>query len=234
MDRVGEAFVWPFRDPQWLEKIAVIGLIGLIPIVGGINAYGWMMAAVRRLRTGEERLPPAGFDYLWPGFQLFVVLIVYYAALLAVAGVLFVPALILLISNGNSAGNFLLEVLGLLLLLLAFAITLAGSLALDFVQPGIVLGTLDGGIGGGLGVGSIARRIRGAPTNTLLAGLMLIAASFVGGLGIYVFFVGLVFTVPYALAVEAWVIRSYELGAGAPAAPEEALNVGRSAAAPER
>ena len=58
MERVGDAFVWPFRDPRWAEKIVIIGLIGLIPIVGGINTLGWLLATVDRLRSGEEQLPP--------------------------------------------------------------------------------------------------------------------------------------------------------------------------------
>ncbi|TMD10991.1 MAG: hypothetical protein E6I96_16580 [Chloroflexi bacterium] len=85
MDRVGDAFVWPFRDPQWLEKLAIIGLILLIPIVGAINAIGWMLATIDRLRAGEERLPPANFSYLGRGFELFVVFLVYGLGVLIVA-----------------------------------------------------------------------------------------------------------------------------------------------------
>src|SRR5438105_6638023 len=105
MDRVGDAFVWSFRDKQWLEKIAIIGLIFLIPIVGWINAAGWMMAAVERLRAGEETLPAANFDHLSRGFQLFVVLFVYYTALFLIAAVLFAPAVIILNLEGNGGGN---------------------------------------------------------------------------------------------------------------------------------
>ena len=78
MDRIGDAFAWPFRDPEWVNKILVMGLILLIPVAGGINGLGWMLAALERLRAGDERLPPANFDYLERGFRLFVVLFVYY------------------------------------------------------------------------------------------------------------------------------------------------------------
>src|SRR6266480_1802128 len=61
MDRIGDAFVWPFRDPEWVSKILIMGLILLIPVVGGINGLGWMLAALDRLRAGEQRLPPAIF-----------------------------------------------------------------------------------------------------------------------------------------------------------------------------
>jgi len=210
MDRVGDAFVWPFRDPEWTQKIVIIGLIALIPIVGGINAAGWMMATIRRLRAGEERLPPGNFDYLWPGFQLFVVLLVYYLVVFVAAGVFFGPALLLLSAQANPHGSGWLVLVGIALLLMAFGLTLIGSLAIYCVIPAITLGVLDAGIGGGFALATILRRTTRHPTNTLLAGLMLLAAGFIGGLGIYVFYVGLVITYPYSLAMEAWIIHSFE------------------------
>ena len=210
MERVGDAFVWPFRDSEWFEKILIIGLIGLIPIVGGINAAGWMMATIRKLRAGEERLAPANFDYLWPGLQLVVVMLVYYLVIFAVAGVFFWPAVLLLSSQANAHGSSWLVLLGLALLLLAFGLLLLGSLAAYTILPAVTLGVLDGGIGGGFALPTILRRIRLRPVNTVLAGLMLLAAGFIGGLGIYVFYVGLVITHPYSLAMEAWIIRSFE------------------------
>jgi uncharacterized membrane protein YvlD (DUF360 family) len=54
--------------------------------------------------------------------------------------------------------------------------------------------------------------------NTLIAGLMLIAASFVSSLGVIACGIGAVFTAAYALAMQAWIIRSFELGSTAPKA----------------
>jgi hypothetical protein len=45
---------------------------------------------------------------------------------------------------------------------------------------------------------------------------MLIAAGFVGSLGLIACGIGVVFTTAYALAMQAWIVRSYELGAPAP------------------
>jgi hypothetical protein len=45
---------------------------------------------------------------------------------------------------------------------------------------------------------------------------MLIAAGFVGSLGLIACGIGVVFTTAYALAMQAWIVRSYELGAAAP------------------
>jgi MFS family permease len=226
MDRIGEAFAWPFRDPKWVEKVVIIGLILLIPIVGGINGLGWMLASLARLREGKNELPPANFDYLGKGLELFVVLLVYSLALLAVAGVFFVPAVILLSTQSGSSGNTALALVGVLLLLIAFGIMLLGLLLSYAVRPAIVLATDRGGISGGFDVAAVLRTLRATPANALIAGLMLLAAGFIGSLGSYACLVGIVFTIPYSLAMEAWIVRSYEVGSK----PQEELNVGEPAA----
>lgn len=226
MERVGDAFVWPFRDPKWAEKIIVIGLIGLIPIVGGINGLGWLLATIGRLRAGEERLPPANFDYLGRGLELFVVLVVYYLVLFVVAAVFFVPALLILAAQSNSSGGGFLAFIGVVMMLFAFGILTIGLLLMNFVRPAIVLAVDHGGIGGGFDVAAVFRRFAAHPASALIAGLMLIAAGFIGSLGGYACIVGIALTVPYSLAMEAWIVRSYELGSN----KEEGSNVGQPAA----
>jgi hypothetical protein len=215
VDKVGDAFVWPFRDPEWAAKIAIMGLILLIPIVGGINGLGWMLTMIDRLRQGEERLPPANFDYLGRGVELFVVYLVYYACLFAVGAILYVPAIVLLSQQGHDNPNGVLVALGVGLLLLTISVVTLGALALTFAMPSIVLAVDRGGIAAGLRVGEIVRHARMSLINTLIAGLMLIAAGFVGQLGGFACFIGVVFTSAYALAMQAWIIHSYELGSTA-------------------
>ena len=212
MSRIGDAFVWAFRDPDWLTKVALMGLILLIPIVGGINGLGWMLAAVDRLRAGEERLPPANLDYIARGFQLFVVYLLYYLALAVAALALYVPAIIVLSAQGRGQANAAFVILGLVLLAGALAIVTLGGLALMFAMPVIVLMVDRGGIAAGLQFGVIVERARSSLLNTLIAGLMLIAAGLVGQLGSIACLIGVVFTSAYALTVQAWIIRSYEEG----------------------
>ncbi len=217
MDRIGDAFVWPFRDPDWLNKILIMGLIQLIPIVGAITGLGWMLAALHNIRAGEDRLPPANFDHLGRGFRLFVVYLVYYGGLLLVGTVLYLPATVILAQQGKESANPLLVAVGVGLLLLAFSVFTLGSLLLTFLTPSIVLAFDGGGIAGGLRFQDVVRRARVSLTSTLIAGLMLIAAGLVGQLGSIACFIGIVFTLVYALAMQAWIIRSFELGTTAPA-----------------
>ena len=215
MDRIGDAFAWPFRDPEWVSKIVIMGLILLIPVVGAITALGWMLAALDRLRAGEERLPPANFDHLGRGFRLFVVFFVYYLVLIAIAAAIYLPAVAIFTQQGQdeSSANPFLVSLALALSLLAFGFTTLASLVMTFLTPPIVLATDRGGIGAGLRLLEVLKSARGSLTNTLIAGLMLIAASLIAQLGSVACFVGVVFTAAYAFAIQAWIVRSYELGA---------------------
>jgi hypothetical protein len=218
VDRIGDAFVWPFRDPEWVSKILIMGLILLIPVVGGINGLGWMLAALDRLRAGEQRLPPANFDHLGRGFRLFVVLFVYYLVVIAIAAAIYLPAVAIFAQQGQdeSSANPFLVSLGLALSLLAFSFTTLASLLITFLMPPIVLAVDRSGIAAGLRLFDVLKSARASLTNTLIAGLMLIAASLIAQLGSVACLVGVVFTAAYAFAIQAWIIRSFELGATAP------------------
>jgi len=207
------------RDPEWPGKVLVTALLLLIPIVGAINGLGWMLATLDRLRAGEERLAPAGLGYLGRGVQLFAAQLVYSLAVALVALVIYLPAVLIAVSQGRGSGSTGLILVSLLLNLLAFGVTTVGSLALTFATPAIVLATDRGGVRGGLAVREIVRRSRANPTNTLIAGLMLIAAGLISSLGLIVCFIGVLFTTAYALAVQAWVYRSFELGSYAGVEP---------------
>ena len=212
MERITDAFAWPFRDPEWPSKIAIIALILLIPIAGAINAIGWMLASLDRLRAGEERLAPANLSHLGRGIRLFVVDLVYELALVLVGVLLYVPAVAIFAHEGTGTANAGLVSLAILLSLLTFSVVTLGSLALNFAMPSIVLATDTGGIGGGLRVGDVFRRSRLSLANTLIAGLMLIAAGFIGSLGTVACGIGVLFTTAYAMAMQAWIIRSFEVG----------------------
>lgn len=215
MDRIADAFAWPSRDPEWLTKLLIIALTLLIPVVGAINGLGWMLATVDRLRAGEERLAPATLGYIGRGFRLFVVNLVYELAIVLVTSLAYVPAVLVASNQSHGSINPATASLAILLSLLAFSVATLGSLALNFATPSIVLATDRGGIGGGLNVSAVLRRARANLANTLIAGLMLIAAGFVGSVGLVACGIGVLFTTAYALAMQAWIIRSFEVGSPA-------------------
>ncbi len=193
----------------------MIGLLLLIPIAGAINGIGWMLASLDNLRRGDERLAPANFDHLGRGIRLFAVQLVYQIGLTALALVIYVPGLLLAVHQGQGSANAALLALAVALYLVGFSIIALGSLALTFALPAIVLATDMGGVGAGLQVASVVSRCRVNITSTLIAGLMLIAAGFVGTLGLILCGVGVLFTAAYAYAMQAWIVRSFETGSNA-------------------
>jgi len=212
LDRITEAFGWPVRDPAWLTKVLVTGLILLIPIVGVINGLGWMLAALDRLRAGDETLPPAGLGYLGRGWRLFTVQLAYGIAIAIVTSIAYVPSVILFVHEGRGSANALAVSTGVLLSLLTVSIATLGSLALNFAMPPIVLAVDRAGIRGGLSLTGVTREARRSLSNTLIAGLMLIAAGFVGSLGVVLCGIGVALTTAYSFAMQAWIIHSFELG----------------------
>jgi hypothetical protein len=212
LERITDAFTWPVRDPEWLSKVLIIALILLIPVVGAINAIGWMLASLDRLRAGEERLAAANLSHLGRGVRLFVVDLIYELVLILVGALLYVPAVLIFVHEGSGTASAGLVSLAVLLSLLTFGVVTLGSLALNFAMPSIVLATDKGGISGGLNVGDVLRRARLSMVSTLIAGLMLIAAGFIGSLGTVACGIGVLFTTAYATAMQAWIIRSFEVG----------------------
>jgi hypothetical protein len=212
LERITEAFVWPVRDPQWAPKLIIIGLISLIPIIGWMNGLGWMLGSLDRLRSGEERLADGYFAHIGRGARLFVVELIYALVVVAVGLVFYVPGILIAVNQSHGNANPGVIALALLLDLAALGLVSLGSLAYTFLLPAVILATDAGGIGAGLSIGAIIRRSRANPVNTLISGLMLIAASFVSSIGVIACGIGVVFTAPYALAMQAWIVRSFEIG----------------------
>ena len=44
MNDLSDSIAWPSRDPQWVSKVLLNGLILFIPIVGLIVVLGWLTA----------------------------------------------------------------------------------------------------------------------------------------------------------------------------------------------
>jgi hypothetical protein len=209
VNELSDSIAWPSRDPEWVGKVLLTGLILLIPIVGQLVVLGWTLAALDNLRAGRPVLPPAGFSYIARGVDLFIVFLVYYVAVAVVAGAMFAAGLAISLSVQGGAG-----MIGVVLILLAYALALLLGLVLGLVTPPIIVATERGGIAGGLNVAGLVRLIRVDFEESLRAGLFALVASIIGGLGAIACLVGQYFTMPYGYAVLAGVVHHYERNVG--------------------
>ncbi len=212
MNSAIDAFGVPFRDPGWVGKILVQGLILIIPIVGLIATAGWMLMTFDNLRAGRYELAPAGF-YLSRGIGLFGAWLIY-------AVVLSIPGDIL---NGISRGiNASHGIYGGPFTGLGSLLNLAAQLLLDFLLPSIIVMTYHHGFSGGLDVQGVWRLATSNVNNSVVAGLLIFLAGIVAALGIVACCVGVFFTGAYAAAVmtgvASWFERAQALPTGAPPA----------------
>jgi len=213
---VGDGFAWAFRDPAWPGKMLVQGLIAIIPIVGWIAMTGWLMMAFENARSGRNELPAAGF-HLERGIAMFGVFLIY-------GIVLNVPSIILLTAGGiASAHSQSIFNAGSPLSSLGYLLSTAASLFFRFLSPSLIVNTYLGGFSGGMDVMRVWRVAVANVGNSVIAGLVILVASFIGGIG-FACCIGFIFTIPYenviTAAAAAWFEK--EQGALAPAPPPAA------------
>jgi len=126
---------WFTSTPDWIQRVIVTGLIGLIPIIGSINMLGWALAATDMVRSGWKELPPAGFQHLERGVAPFLVSLAYGLVLAVVATGMIVFAVFLGLSGRTQLvfaivigfAIFVLLVAAWLAALYFFAAVLIGS-----------------------------------------------------------------------------------------------------------
>lgn len=188
----GKAFTFVFEDPDWLKKVAINALIGLIPLVGQFYVMGWGLEVARRIIAGStEPLPEVDFGtYLGHGFKALVVSLVWTAPIWLVSIVF--AAIAALTSNADPDVAEAVAMVG------GLCVGLVGivfGIALGIMLPAALTRTVVfGSIRDGLNFGAVWRLVAAAPgpwllvlVGSVVAGF---AASLIGSLacGIGVFF----------------------------------------------
>jgi len=210
VNSVGDAFGWAFKDPAWLGKIAIQGLILIIPIVGWIATAGWLMMAFENARSGRNELPAAGF-HLGRGIAIFGVYVIY-------AIVLGIPGIIL-----NSIGSHTVTTQS------GFSYTtgsplgslwsLVSGLFLDFLIPTLIVMVFHHGFRGGFDLGNVWKYATSNLSNSVIGGLVIFVSGLIGALGLIACCIGIFFTIVYAVSIQAGVAAWFERVQSAPAAP---------------
>jgi len=100
-----------------------------------------------------------------------------------------------------------------------FVIYGAGVIALYVFIPPLSLFTDRKGLGGAFNVAGFVHAIRTSPKESVAAAALALVSYFISGLGSYLCYVGILFTIPYSLALLAGVLRWYEVNAKPGALP---------------
>jgi uncharacterized protein DUF4013 len=175
------------------------------------------MMAFENARNGRNELPPAGF-HLERGIAIFVVFLVY-------GVVLNIPALVLYVIGGATAGagngSNAAAVAGSSLFSLAGLLSFAGGLFFRFLIPSLIVHTYHGGFAGGFDLARVWSLATLNVTNSIIAGLIIFVASIIGGAG-FLCCIGFIFTIPYENTINAGAAAWFERQQAAPAAPPAA------------
>ncbi len=198
----GRAFGFVFQDKDWLRKIIIPALVGLIPIIGQFVVLGWGLNVTRRVMAHDpEPLPDLDFGGdLARGFQAFVIGLIY--ALPIVLLSVFVGILSSLLGMDGSNVSDAVTAIYTLISICVGLFSMVYGVILAVVLPAAYANFLaKGSLGAGLNFGEVFRLVRAAPG----AYLLVLVGSFVVGLiaplGVILCFVGVLATYVYGMAV---------------------------------
>ncbi len=200
----GLAFNFPFKDQQWFKKLVVPGLVSLIPIVGQFFLIGFGLNVAKRvIEKDPESLPNLDFGGdLKRGFISFVIGLGYSLPLIVLALIFG----IIMVAIGGLAGDTNSEVAGILGVVSGAGfgiISIIYGIILAFFTSAALGNYLAKGeeLGAAFRIREIWALLRKAIVPYLLVILGGLLANLIGSLGSLICAVGLLLTMPYAMAV---------------------------------
>lgn len=205
----GDSFGWAFRDPQWGRKLILQGLVGLIPIVGQIALFGWVMQCLDNLRSGRQELPEPGFPL---GRGITAWLPVFVLGLIAYI----IPQIFIGIGGGMEAASYYSGGAGAgagILIGFGGLLRFVLSLITAFMLVPLFAYAYEGGMGAAFNYPNVIRRAIQNPAASALG----LVAGFIAGIGAILCYVGLFLTYGYGMSIIAGLLTTLVPG-GAPQA----------------
>ncbi|MBL8617943.1 MAG: hypothetical protein JNM72_20195 [Deltaproteobacteria bacterium] len=218
---IGEALKYPFADPDWPRCYAIMGLIVLVPLLGFFVQMGWQVHVAERVRAGTPGLP--GLDF-WPqlsaGFKLFIS--VFSGFLVSVIALIGLHVLVwkgcssinALIFEESGAQGFL-DPAFVSVVLLTPVYTIYGFFT-NLVIPEVHRRGFAGELLPFASPGPSIRRIRRAPVAFFMAGIGVMAATWLASLGATFCLAGLIFLIPPLYVATAHLVCQWEAVSGGP------------------
>jgi hypothetical protein len=128
--------LWFTKDPDWMGKVVLMSLLGLVPGFGLLFSIGWLLATRDSLRAGDWRVPKASFGYWRRGVYFFFTFIFYFLAWMVLVLLIFLAGALLAKTGHSPVGADVFWLIAIL-----FLMVLAGLFCYTF---GAVIAIADG------------------------------------------------------------------------------------------
>lgn len=216
---IGKAFTYVTEDPNWIMKILIGGLVGLVPIVN-FAALGYMVTTLKNVADGQPQPLPewSNFgDHFMKGLYVFVGYLIYFAPAIiiyccvSILGGFVTGALGSAASGaGRDAAGALGGVMSIVMMCLYCVVALLLLVAGVFFPAALTRFAMS------QNQLSLFWDFRGAyelvsknVSNYVMAILIAIVAGFVAGFGIILCFIGVIFTQFWSYLVTAHIFGQF-------------------------
>jgi hypothetical protein len=198
-----KAFAFVFEDPDWVKKIIIGGLVGLIPVIGQLIVLGYMVGVGRNVIKGNPQPMPDWSDFgqfLIDGVYVFVISFVYVLPIFVVLCIVMLPALAI---GGAFADNGEIGAIGVLGIccFTGFAVIYGVAVGWFFLPAALARYADTGDFMSALRYREILDITRTNPVVFLMALLASWVAGMLAGFGVILCFIGVLFTQFYAQCV---------------------------------
>lgn len=219
---IGQAFSYMTADPQWMNKVVIMGLVTLIPVAGYLVLFGWMREVFERAKEGRKELPALDFGtQLEKGIAPFVAMLgPMLAMFVGIFGLqlLMIPfALLSEALRGTAVEGVAAALVGLLGILVTLVMMVA-MFAISAVVPEVMRRGMRGEMMPVLSPKASLVAIK----NNMSAYLMVLVGGFafnmISQVGVMLCFVGMFLTMPLAAVGLSHLLAQWDRVAGDPQA----------------
>jgi hypothetical protein len=188
---IGSSFSYMFQDKDWIKKILIGGVVGIIPILN-FAAIGYVIQIIRNVREGQT-LPLPEWDefgkYFMDGLWIFLIFLVWSIPIILVACLQGVGTAVIAEANEQAANAY-----GIVSACFTCLIVL-WSLVIAAVGPAIMVRFAEvGEFMVGFQFSEILGIIRANVGNYIIVILLIWLAGLIASLGVILCVVGVIFT----------------------------------------
>ena len=197
---VGRAFSYVFEDERWLSKVAIGGLITLVPILN-FASFGYMLRVAENVARGSHHPLPEWNelgDHFMHGLYALVITLVYLIPYFVIA---FGFSIILGVAGAAGRDDSGQAAVGLFSCLLVPVYLIIAFACVLFAYAAMARYVATHTLSEAFKFGEVFAMVRNHPGPWLLFLLVTLLAGIVGGLGLIACGIGVVFTAFYSYLV---------------------------------